>query len=118
MDVGRTLDDLMRRRQLTQSQVAKDAGVSQPTISRVLLRSPKRRGAAYRRLCIYIQEQQQADKSAPEDVLDAVRRIWDGSESHAAALAELIEASKRLWPDLREPTEDRPSTAPSSSGRD
>lgn len=36
----------------------------------------------------------------PQEVLDALRRIWDGSHEHAAALATLIRASGELWPDL------------------
>jgi hypothetical protein len=33
-------------------------------------------------------------------VLDAVRETWDGSQEHAAALANLILASGELWPRL------------------
>lgn len=108
----------MRGRQLTQSEVAAKAGVSQATVSRVLRRSPKRTGVAYQRVCTYIhQEQLAAGGDEPEDVFDAVRRIWDGSRRHALALAELIETSRRLWPELAERPEDRTSTAERSSER-
>jgi transcriptional regulator with XRE-family HTH domain len=114
MQVGRKLERLMQVRQLTQADVAKEAEVSQATVSRVLQRVPQRSGAAYLRLCSYIQQQPTED-DGPEDVFAAVRRIWDGSERHAAALTELIETSRRLWPDLAD-AEDRRSTAQHSSG--
>jgi transcriptional regulator with XRE-family HTH domain len=100
MRFGQRLENLMRDRQLTQGDVAAAAGVSQATVSRVLHRHPQRSGAAYLRLCSYIQAQAIPDDGAPAHLVAAVRRTWDGSERHAAALAELIDASSRLWPDL------------------
>lgn len=110
MQFGQRLEDLMRERQLTQGDVAAAADVSQATVSRVLRRAPQRSGAAYLRLCSYIQAQAGSEDGAPGHVIAAVRRTWDGSERHAAALAELIDASSRLWPDLAN-REERPSTA-------
>ena len=107
----------MRRRHLTQAELASEAGVSQGTVSRVLRRTPKRTGRAYRRLCIYIQEQQQVSGDDPADIIDAVRRVWDGSERHATALAELITVSRRLWPELAEGSEDSRSIAQTSSAQ-
>jgi transcriptional regulator with XRE-family HTH domain len=118
MDAGRQLDALMRRRHLSQTEVAAEAGVSQGTVSRVLRRTPERSGRAYRRLCIYIQQEEQHHDTEPREVFDAVRRIWDGSEGHAAALVELIVASRRLWPELAERAEESRSTAQSNSERD
>jgi transcriptional regulator with XRE-family HTH domain len=114
MQFGRRLEGLMRDHQLTQADVAKAAGVSQATISRTLRRRPQRSGVAYLRLCSYIQSQTVPVDGAPANLIAAVRRTWDGSERHAAALAELIDASGRLWPDLAD-SEERPSTAPHSS---
>jgi transcriptional regulator with XRE-family HTH domain len=111
MDAGQTLQDLMRVKHLTQADVAEGAGVSQATVSRVLRRSPRRSGAAYLRVCTYIQQQQLDARDTPTEVFAAVRRVWDGSERHAAALTQLIDASQRLWPDLAD-AEERPSTAP------
>lgn len=110
MQFGRRLEDLMRERQLTQDDVAAAAEVSQATVSRVLRRAPQRSGAAYLRLCSYIQAQTVPEDGAPDHVIAAVRRTWDGSERHATALAELIDASSRLWPDLAN-TEEQSSTA-------
>jgi transcriptional regulator with XRE-family HTH domain len=114
MQFGQRLESLMQARQLTQDDVAVAAGVSQATVSRVLRRQPQRSGAAYLRLCSYIQAETVPENGAPAHLIAAVRRTWDGSERHAAALAELIDASGRLWPDLAD-SEERPSTAPRSS---
>src|SRR5450759_2718162 len=100
MHFGQRLEDLMRDRQLTQTDVAQAANVSQANVSRTLRRQPQRSGAAYLRLCSYIQVQTVPGDGAPAHLIAAVRRTWDGSERHAAALAELIQASGRLWPDL------------------
>jgi len=114
MQFGRILEDFMRRTHLTQEDVATAAGVSQPTVSRMLRRAPQRSGAAYLRLCSYIQGQAVPEDGAPAHVLAAVHRTWDGSERHATALAELIDASRALWPDLAD-TEEGRSTAQHNS---
>lgn len=100
MRVGQTLERLMEIRGLNQAEVAREAGVSQATVSRLLQRAPQRSGAAYLRLCSYIQQQRLELPREPDDVFAAVRRVWDGSDRHAAALTELIESSERLWPGL------------------
>jgi len=102
MQVGQQLERLMAARGLTQLDVANEASVSQATVSRMLRRQPQRSGAAYLRLCSYIQRQTMTAGApdAPAVAFEAVRRVWDGSERHAAALGELIDASGLLWPAL------------------
>jgi len=100
MQPGRKLAALMEAKQLTQGDVARAAGVSQATVSRVLRRVPQRSGAAYLRLCSYIQLEEGPPEWGPENVFAAALRIWDGSARHATALADLIEASGSLWPDM------------------
>ena len=92
----------MTAQQLTQTQVANAAGVSQPTVSRMLRREPQRSGKAYLRLCSYIQQQTRdlSHAAGPVVAFEALRIVWDGSERHAAALTELISASQHLWPGL------------------
>lgn len=116
MHVGQKLEEVMQRDSLTQADVALAAGVSQATVSRVLRRAPQRSGAAYLRLCSYIRKAHVEDLDGPEAVGAAVRRVWDGSQRHAAALTKLIDASGHLWPGLTD-GEDRPSTTQPSCGR-
>jgi transcriptional regulator with XRE-family HTH domain len=91
----------MTARRMTQEDIAKAARVSQPTVSRVLRREPQRSGAAYLRLCSYIHQQVRLGHAAgPGVAFEALRVVWDGSERHAAALTELINASQHLWPGM------------------
>lgn len=100
----------MRDRKMTQKDVAIAAGISQATVSRTLRRQPQRSGAAYLKLCSYIQNETVPDEGAPAPFIAALRRTWDGSDRHAAALAALIDASGQLWPGL-EYLGEGPSTA-------
>ena len=49
-DLSEALHQLMRRRGCTQSDLARDFGVSQPSISRVLRRAPDKSGPAIRKI--------------------------------------------------------------------
>ena len=116
MQPGRQLELIMAARQLTQADVAREADVSQATVSRTLHREPQRSGAAYLRLCGYIHQQIRTPGAgaSPAVAFEALRRVWDGSEGHAAALVELIDASQRLWPGLAS-SEERQSPAQTNS---
>src|SRR4051794_19931945 len=100
MQPGRQLRLLMQSRGLTQQQVAEAAGVSQSSVSRMLKREPVRQSGAYGKLCTYIHERTPSESGMPSAVLEAVWRVWDGTDDHADALAELIHASGQLWPEL------------------
>lgn len=96
----------MESRGLTQAQVANAAGVSQSSVSRLLKREPARQSDAYGKLCTYMHQWAPGDDGVPTAVLEAVWRVWDGSDDHAAALADLIDASGHLWPELSTRTSD------------
>lgn len=96
----------MQSRGLTQQQVAEAAGVSQSSVSRMLKREPVRQSDAYGKLCTYIHQRAPSEGGVPSAVLEAVWRVWDGTDDHAAALAELIDASGQLWPELSTGTSD------------
>jgi DNA-binding MurR/RpiR family transcriptional regulator len=86
---------------LTQKDIAKHAGVSQPTVSRALACGLNRRTKARARLFRYIQKTLGAQNYSPggeQRVVDAFGKIWDGSDAHAAAIANIIAASKGLRP--------------------
>lgn len=95
MDVRTELAVLLKRKGITQAELAKRAGVSQPTVSRARRRVPARNSDGYARLCNYIQ--QELDEIAlPGAARDALAEIWDGSPAHAEALAALIRAAGDL----------------------
>jgi hypothetical protein len=70
----------------------------------VLKREPARKSAAYRRVCSYIHQAHPDHELNP--AFTALRGVWDGTNDHALALADLIEASGRLWPKLAARTDD------------
>lgn len=89
----------LRSSGMTQQQVAQGAGVSQATVSRALGSPSLRTGRARQRLFFYIQKQR---PQIPAVTVDAIAVTWDGSESHAQALAELILVSAKLRPTVGE----------------
>lgn len=99
-DLSASLRKLMQERSLSQAQVGRDAHVSQASVSRAIRASALRSGAARRRLIKYIQEQER--RRLPDQMAEAFRSVWDGTDAHEAALARLIQASAELWPRLKE----------------
>jgi len=94
----------MNARSLKQTQIAKLAHVSQPSVSRALkVGTRKRRGSAYTRLFSYIHKETRRLRTAHADrthVLQAFDRIWGTSQAHAAAVAKVIDALDALRPPL------------------
>jgi hypothetical protein len=99
MDLRAAIRAYMARESVSQSEVAKRAAVSQSTVSRALKRQPIYSGRARAKLFIFMHKQPKAT-TAP--VQTALGLVWDGTDAHAEALADLITASGRLWPGLRE----------------
>lgn len=89
----------MRAHGLTQAELAREARVSQATVSRALQQPSVRMGRARRQLFNYIHKRQPA---VPPVAASAILTTWDGTDAHARALAELILVSARLWPNLGE----------------
>lgn len=92
---------LETRPNLRQEDVAKNAGVSQATVSRALKTGLKRRTMARDRLFRYIQKElgtHTFNDQGRQKVVDAFGEIWDGSDAHASAIAKIITASKGLRP--------------------
>lgn len=97
------LAELVRTRKLTQQELAAESGVHQSQVSRILSGSPKRPSRNVQRLCSYAErrrEQSRADRGGlldpPQALSRALSRVWDGSEEHAKALADLLDAVDRV----------------------
>lgn len=95
-DMSATITALLARRGITQGDLAREANVSQATVSRAISGKAIRGGRARARLFIYIHSL----PPAPQRAIDAVQQVWDGSGAHEDALAQLIRASGELWPKL------------------
>ena len=95
------LRDFIRKKRLSQARLADQAGVSQSTVSRALSGTLERHGTARSKLFTYALIDESKTSSASRGkrrVIRAFDTIWDGSESHAAAIAKIIEALADLRP--------------------
>lgn len=102
-ELAQLIRSFMQKRQLNQSDFAKQANVSQSSVSRALYGKPLRQGKAKLRICNYIH--QQTIIEGPIEIVEAFQSVWDGSAQHAAAIAKIIKASKGLVPGNRTETE-------------
>lgn len=91
----------MEERSLTQADVAREASVSQPTVSRALRGVPLRTGRARDRLLIY-SGMGAAEANGPDRIAAAFQRIWDKTEAHADAVVKVIDALEGLAPVKRD----------------
>lgn len=86
----------------TQEAIAEGAGVSQPSVSRVLERCPRRHGGAFKKLCIYADSLTQTRRQEgwmpieDEVLASAIHEVWNGTPEHAAAIAAMIRAAGAL----------------------
>lgn len=83
-----------RARGLTQLQIADALGASQSQVSRVLAGRALRTSRLLKEVCSYVERFEhgvtaEAVRANP-DLVDAVTAAWDGSTSHARALAVVI----------------------------
>lgn len=83
-----------RERGITQSAIAAALGISQSQVSRVLSGASQRRSRLFVEVCKYVYvstsvETGDALKHHPE-LLEAVADVWDGTSTHAQALALVI----------------------------
>jgi predicted transcriptional regulator len=91
---------------LDQMSIENATGVSQSQVSRVLAGKLKRRTTAFDSVCNYVHRK--AGLVSPRDVrqcatlIDALAAVWDGSETHAAALATVIQSLGVLAPPAME----------------
>lgn len=96
-ELSERLHKILGDNKWSQAQLARTAGVSQPSVSRALRGDLLRRGRARERLFKYAGIED-LDPKGTERVVAAFRRIWDKSEAHADAIARVIGALEGLGP--------------------
>lgn len=102
-DVRNEIRTFLEEQELSQTELAEQAGVSQPTVSRALHNQRERSTSQRQKLIGYIRAQARRSRRqhyAPgvTRVTNAFERIWDGSEAHARAVASVIDAMVDLRP--------------------
>ncbi len=101
-DIANKLREFMVRRGLSQARLARLARVSQATVSRTLHGVREQHGQARHKLLTYAEIQETIqDRSAGHGVKQVTRafsRIWDGSDAHATAIVNVIDALAGLKP--------------------
>src|SRR5437867_2825284 len=104
-DLRVLLNAFMEAENLTQVELAKASNVSQSTVSRALRELPKRsskeRARLFKYAYIQLQPVREVTVVGKDRVLDALNKIWDCSEAHAAAVAKIIEALEGVLPSTK-----------------
>lgn len=89
----------------TQQELAKMLGVSQSQVSRILSGQFKRRSKLFDELCKIAYQStvtavgvQPGVSAQQADLISALDAVWDGTDSHAKALAVVIRSLSALMP--------------------
>lgn len=96
--VVRQIRAFMRDKGYSESALAREAGLSQPTVHRALAR-PARLTKTHRHLCKTAGIDLSSIAGSPETQEDLVQElldVWDGSREHAHTLARLLRAAATL----------------------
>lgn len=86
--------NICRHRGITQTQIAEALGASQSQVSRILRGRGERGSRLQEEVCLYVERfdsevTAEAVRSSDE-LVDALRKTWDGSAAHAKALSTVI----------------------------
>jgi transcriptional regulator with XRE-family HTH domain len=89
-----------RKYKISQAEVAAFVGASQPQVSRILSGSGLRATRLFEDICLYAERLEGGVTAeavrANDDLVNALRETWDGSASHAKALAIVIRSLAAL----------------------
>ena len=102
-DVRIEIRAFLEENELSQADLARNAGVSQPTVSRALHNRRERSTSQRQKLVKYVRARRRRTAVEPNasgvvQVTKAFERIWDGSDAHAQAVASVIDAMVNLRP--------------------
>ena len=86
--------ELARSLGISQSQIAEAVGASQSQVSRILSAGASRPSRLLEEVCLYVERAEVGVTTdavrANDELVEAVQFAWDGSASHARALATVI----------------------------
>lgn len=89
---------------IAQSDIAAHVGASQPQVSRILRGEAARCSRLFEEVCLFVERFEggvTADSVRRNtDLIEALQATWDGSASHAKALASVIRSLAVLGPAL------------------
>lgn len=85
---------------LTQQEISKAIHADQSQVSRVLSGKSKRRSRVFIEVCNYVNRSKPSIGSElvkeNDELISAIASVWDGSTSHASALATVIRSLSAL----------------------
>jgi len=87
---------------ISQADIATHVGASQPQVSRILQGEGVRASRLFEEVCLFLERFEggvtaDAVKANP-DLIEALQATWDGSATHAKALAAVIRSLAVLGP--------------------
>ena len=91
---------ILRQHKISQAELADIVGASQPQVSRILNAKGLRATRLCEEICLYA-ERLAGGVSADavrnnDELVEALRDVWDGSDAHAKALAVVIRSLTAL----------------------
>lgn len=100
--VAHELASLFKAAGITQTAISIAIGVNQSQVSRVLSGQITRRTKLLDKLCVYAESRLAAtdkpDVRTNLELMAALGEVWDGSDTHAHALAQVIRSLAQLHP--------------------
>lgn len=92
--------ETVRERGLTQMEIAQALNASQPQVSRILSGKATRPSRLMEEVCLYVERTAGGVTAEAvrnnDELIDAVRSVWNGSATHARALAAVIRSMALL----------------------
>lgn len=93
---------------LRQTALSSAVGASQSQVSRALAGRANQRSRVFARICDYVfhLESRQSNPGRsllPDDLMEAIAAVWNGTPRHAAALALVIRSLGALEVETRQP---------------
>lgn len=94
--------EICRLRGITQIEIAEAVGASQSQVSRILQGLSQRNSRLLEEVCLYVERMDHgvtADAVRGNDeLIEAIKQTWNGTATHAKALATVIRSLNALGP--------------------